>query len=126
MGRYIRGGATVSGECDVCCVVAESPLAARCSEVGVGSVQPSEVGSALYSHAVGGFSFSAYDRDQDTRATGNCAISFGGDAPYWYFNCWNGSPWGGTGGACCSSYANAFFWIGAASNYSSYGAVYVR
>lgn len=44
-------------------------------------------------------------------------------APFWYGGCWDGSFWGGNGSG---SHTNAAHWTGSGSNYSTYGAYYIR
>ena len=72
-------------------------------------------------HIAGGYSFSAYDLDQDGYSS-NCA-TFYGNTPFWYGSCWSGNFWGGgTGGG----YADGPFWDGSGSDYFNYGAYYVK
>ena len=82
----------------------------------VGGVTP-----GLYSsHAANAWSWTTFDRDQDS-LSGNCSASYN-NAPWWYGACWDGSFWGGNG----SGYQNAPFWTGSGTDYYSYGAMYVK
>ena len=76
----------------------------------------------LYSyHIAGGYSFTAYDLDQDGHP-GNCA-TFYGNTPFWYGSCWSGNFWGGGSGG---GYADGPFWDGSSTDYFNYGAYYVK
>ena len=76
----------------------------------------------LYSyHIAGGYSFSAYDLDQDGNPS-NCA-TFYGNTPFWYGSCWDGNFWGG---GSSGSYADGPFWSGSNTDYFNYGAYYVK
>jgi len=76
----------------------------------------------LYSyHIANGFSFTAYDLDQDTNS-GNCS-TFYGNTPFWYGSCWSGNFWGGGSGG---GYADGPFWDSSSSDYHNYGAYYVK
>jgi len=76
----------------------------------------------LYSyHIAGGYSFTAYDLDQDGNP-GNCA-TFYGNTPFWYGSCWDGNFWGG---GSSGSYADGPFWSGSSTDYFNYGAYYVK
>ena len=76
----------------------------------------------LYSyHIANGYSFSAYDLDQDGNPS-NCS-TFYGNTPFWYGSCWSGNFWGGgTGGG----HADGPFWDGSGGDYHNYGAYYVK
>lgn len=69
-------------------------------------------------HAVNGFSLTTYDVDQDVNG-GNCGTYYNNN-PFWYGSCWDGNYFGGGG------YADAAHWAGAGSDYSNYGAVYIK
>lgn len=76
----------------------------------------------MYSyHAANGFSWTTYDRDQDTNS-GNCATYYGNN-PFWYGSCWSGNMWGGgnSGG-----YQDGPFWDSSGSDYHNYMAVYLK
>ena len=76
----------------------------------------------LYSyHIANGYSFSAYDLDQDAYP-GNCSTSYG-NTPFWYGSCWSGNFWGGGSGG---GYADGTFWDGSGGDYHNYGAYYVK
>lgn len=76
----------------------------------------------LYSyHIAGGYSFTAYDLDQDQNP-GNCA-TFYGNTPFWYGSCWSGNFWGGGSGG---GHADGPFWDGSSTDYFNYGAYYVK
>ena len=76
----------------------------------------------LYSyHIAGGYSFTAYDLDQDGNPN-NCA-TFYGNTPFWYGSCWDGNFWGG---GSSGSYADGPFWSGSNTDYFNYGAYYVK
>jgi hypothetical protein len=61
-----------------------------------------------------GLPFSAYDVDNDSDTTLNCAAVFT-ETPFWYGACWNGSLNGGgeDEGTGASIYRNAAYWTGA-------------
>ena len=73
-------------------------------------------------HIANGYSFSAYDLDQDAVGPGNCSTSYG-NTPFWYGACWSGNFWGGGSGG---GYADGTFWDGSGGDYHNYGAYYVK
>ena len=76
----------------------------------------------LYSyHIANGYSFTAYDLDQDAHPE-NCS-TFYGNTPFWYGSCWSGNFWGGGSGG---GYADGTFWDGSGGDYHNYGAYYVK
>ncbi|MEK6888358.1 MAG: fibrinogen-like YCDxxxxGGGW domain-containing protein [Candidatus Aenigmatarchaeota archaeon] len=78
--------------------------------------------SGMYSyHAANNYQLTTYDADHDVNS-GNCATYYGNTA-WWYGSCWSGSFWGGgdSGG-----YTNNPYWTGSASEYFSWGAIWIR
>lgn len=70
----------------------------------------SAVNAGIYSFM--GNYFSTFDLENDTYV-GNCAAAYTG-SPYWYSNCWSGSPSGGGEGSG-GGYYNGAYWVGSAS-----------
>jgi len=60
--------------------------------------------------------FTAYDRDNDSWPSGNCANSYSG-TPFWYTNCWSGNINGGGEGS--NGYANGAYWTGSANQWGA-------
>ena len=72
-------------------------------------------------HIANGYSFTAYDLDQDAHP-GNCS-TFYGNTPFWYGSCWSGNFWGG---GSSGGYADGTFWTSSGGDYHNYGAYYVK
>ena len=70
------------------------------------------------SHAVGGYSLTTFDNDQDSYGS-NCSNSYGNN-PWWYSACWAGNYFAGGG------YQDASYWAGSSTDYHNYGAVYIK
>ena len=88
---------------------------------GAGNISTTSNNPGMYaSHAVPGNNLTTHDRDQDSYSA-NCANLYGGH-PWWFGACWSGNNWGSTTG----SYQDAYFWVGAGTDYHNYGATYVR
>ena len=73
-------------------------------------------------HIANGYSFTAYDLDQDANSGGNCSPSYG-NTPFWYGYCWSGNFWGG---GSSGGYADGTFWTSSGGDYHNYGAYYVK
>jgi len=73
----------------------------------------------MYSfHAVGGYSLTTYDNDQDVYGA-NCSTLYNNN-PWWYGACWSGNYFAGGG------YSDRPYWDSSGGDNHQYGAVYIK